>query len=122
MKKVRISKQFLEEVSKTPVVTAVCAKLNISRQTFYRWLKEDFEFRSKFEETYKQGTDNINDLAKSKLISKISEGDWQAIKYWLDSRDKEFAKPRTYFLRQIEDKEDKVNKITVEIIKSKDEI
>lgn len=118
MKKARITKRFLEEVSKAPVVTAVCAKLDISRQTFYRWLKEDFEFRSKFEETYKQGTDNINDLAKSKLISKISEGDWQAIKYWLDSRDKEFAKPRTYFLKQIEAKEDKIDKITVEIIKN----
>ena len=122
MKKTKMKKIFLEELSKTPIVSAVCNKISISRQTVYRWQREDFEFKYKYEDVYKQGTSNINDLAKSKLISKINEGDMQSIKFWLDSRDLEFAKPRTYYLKQIEAKEEKIDKITVEIIKSKDEI
>lgn len=122
MKKTRMKKLFLEELSKTPIVIAVCNKLNLSRQTIYRWKDEDYEFKYEYEEVYKQGTSSINDLAKSKLITKINESDINAIKYWLDSRDPEFAKPRTYFLKQIQAKEERIDKITVEIIKNKEEL
>jgi len=117
-----MKKIFLEELSKTPVVSAVCNKLNLSRETIYRWQKRDFEFKCRYEEVYKQGTSNINDLAKSKLITKINESDIVAIKFWLDSRDPEFAKPRTYYLKQLEAKEEKIDKITVEIIKNKEDL
>lgn len=117
-----MKKVFLEELSKTPVVSAVCNKLNISRDTIYRWQKKDFEFKYRYEEVYKHGTNNVNDLAKSKMISKINDGDFQAAKFWLESRDPEFAKPRTYFLKQLEAKEEKIDKITVEIIKNKEDL
>jgi len=121
MKRAR-KKIFLEELSKTPVMSAVCSKLNISRETIYRWQKEDSDFKSKYEEVYQQGTGNINDLAKSKLITKINEGDIGAIKYWLDNRDTEFAKPRLHFLKLIEKNQEDINKVTVQIVKSKEDL
>jgi hypothetical protein len=117
-----MKKIFLEELSKTPVMSAVCNKLNLSRETIYRWQREDFEFKHEYELVYKYGTNNVNDLAKSKIISKINDGDFHATKFWLESRDPEFAKPRIYYLKQAEQKEEKVDKITVRIVKTKEDL
>lgn len=83
MKKHRKSKLFLEELRSTPVVSAVCKQVDITRQTVYRWLKEDPDFRQEYEECLLQGTNNVNDLAVSQLINKIKQGDTGVIKYWL---------------------------------------
>ena len=94
MKYGRLAKKFLEELGKTPVVSAVCKSLGISRQTVYRWLKENEEFSLKYDECLKHGTDNINDLAKSKLIGSIDRGEKWAVQYWLNNRDKDFTRPK----------------------------
>lgn len=92
MKKHRKSKKFLEELRKTPVVSAVCKQLDISRQTIFRWIKEDTEFKKEYEECMSQGIDNVNDLAISQTINKIKQGDNGMIKYWLSSNHKTFMK------------------------------
>ena len=94
MKKSRLAKKFLEELRKTPVVSAVCAKLNLSRQTVYRWYDTDSDFRNEYDICISQGRDNINDLAESKLITKIQDGESRAIEYWLDNNSKRYIKPR----------------------------
>lgn len=83
MKKHRKAKLFLEELRKTPVVNAVCKQVDITRQTVYRWIKEDSEFNKEYEECMSQGVDNVNDLAISQLIKKVQQGDSGEIKYWL---------------------------------------
>ena len=40
------------------------------------------------------GTESVNDLAESKLISHINNGNFRAIQYWLDNHKKEYIKPR----------------------------
>lgn len=116
MKKIRMKKLFLEELSKTPVVSAVCNKLNISRQTVYRWLKEDSEFESKYREHLEHGTENINDLAKSKVINQINGGDFRACKFWLENKDRSFIKPRL-----AEEIEEGIKKISIQVFHNKDE-
>jgi len=118
MKKFRSAKQFLEELSKTPVVSAVCSKLNLSRQTIYRWIKEDSEFAENYKECLKQGSENINDLAESKLIAAINHGDSWAIKYWLDNNKKNYMKPREKIKLFIND--EKIAPILVRFIDSLD--
>ncbi len=83
MKKHRKAKLFLEELRKTPVVNAVCKQVDITRQTVYRWIKEDPEFNKEYEECMSQGVDNVNDLAVSQLIKKVQQGDNGMIKHWL---------------------------------------
>jgi hypothetical protein len=94
MKKLRKKKEFLEELRKTPIVSAVCNKIGISRQTVYRWFNEDPEFKAEYDECMSQGVNNINDLAESKLISTIDRGEPWAIKYWLESNNKKYFRPR----------------------------
>lgn len=96
MKKHRQAKQFLDELRKTPNMSAVCNKLGLSRQTIYRWRKE-YDFETEFEECLSQGTDNINDLAESKLIGKIQDGDTRSIIYWLENNHNKYRKPKPVF-------------------------
>jgi hypothetical protein len=94
MKKLSKKKEFIEEIKKTPIVAAVCNKIGISRQTVYRWLKEDIKFKIPYDESLNQGINNINDLAESKLIGAIDRGEAWAIKYWLEINNKKYYKPR----------------------------
>ena len=79
MKKHRLKKQFLEEIQINPNVSLGCAKLNISRQTAYRWMDEDYDFRMEYEKYRNQGKDSIYDLAHSKLVSAVNDGKRWAI-------------------------------------------
>lgn len=83
MKKHRKAKLFLEELRNTPIMTAVCKQVGLSRQTIFRWLKEDPEFRKEYEECMEHGVGNVNDLAISQTINKIKQGDSGMIKFWL---------------------------------------
>jgi hypothetical protein len=40
------------------------------------------------------GVHSVNDLAESKLISHINNGNLRAIQYWLDNNKKNYIKPR----------------------------
>ena len=94
MKKPRLAKKFLEEIERVPIVAVVCEKLNISRQTVYRWKNEDSEFATKFNAALYMGRDGITDLAESKLISHINNGNLRSIEYWLTNNTKRYYKPK----------------------------
>lgn len=71
-------------------VKATCKKLNISRQTFYRWIEqfriEDKNVDQEVAKAIKQGVQNINDYAENQLVQKVYKGDMNAIKFWLKHR------------------------------------
>lgn len=78
------SKQLLiEQLRKTPIILVACEKMSISRATFYRWFKEDENFKESAQEALGDGKNLINDMAESQLISSIKDKNFQAIAYWL---------------------------------------
>ena len=81
---------LIEQFRKSPVVQVACEKCGIGRTTYYRWHNEDIYFASKADKALEEGVFLINDLAVSKLIQKISEGDFNAIKYWLSHNHPKF--------------------------------
>ena len=84
----RIDKQkqlLLEQLKKTPVIEIACQKLGIGRTTFYRWQREDELFNEECYVALEQGTNLINDLAESKLIGQIQDGEFAAIRFWLQN-------------------------------------
>lgn len=94
MKKFRKQKPLLEQLRSVPNVSVACERVGIARNTFYTWIKEDPEFRKEVEEALERGVDSVNDLAESKLIAHINNGNMRAIKYWLDNNKKSYIKPR----------------------------
>ena len=60
-------------------------KLDIGRSSFYRWQSEDIVFKKAVEEAVSEGVTVVNDLAESKLVLAVKDGDIQAIRYWLNN-------------------------------------
>ena len=67
------------------IVTFACEKVGLSRQTFYRWCRDDPEF--------KERVDAINelqiDVAEASLLKKIQKGDTTAIIFYLKTKGKD---------------------------------
>ena len=74
------------------IVTTACKSAGISRETHYRWLREDPE--------YKEQVDGISDIAldfaESKLHKQIDKGDTTAVIFYLKTK----GKKRGYIERQ----------------------
>lgn len=94
MKKHYKENQFLEQLERVPNVSLACEKVGIARNTVYRWRGEDSGFKARMDTALVAGTESVNDLAESKLISHINNGNLRAIQYWLDNNKKNYVKPR----------------------------
>jgi len=74
------------------VVTTACKSVGISRETHYRWLKEDLE--------YKEAVESISDIAldfvESQLHKQIKEGEVSSTIFYLKTK----GKRRGYIERQ----------------------
>lgn len=94
MKKKYKENQFIEQLERVPNVSLACEKVGLSRNTVYRWCYEDLDFKARMDTALQSGVHSISDLAESKLISHINNGNFRAIQYWLDNHKKEYIKPR----------------------------
>ena len=78
-------KAMIEAMSKTlGVVTTACKQVGISRETHYRWMREDTDYAAACNDT-----ENITlDFAESKLHEAIMEGNIAAIIFFLKTKGK----------------------------------
>lgn len=72
----------------------VCHKLNISRQTVYRWIDEDPIFREMYDTAMQQGNESIADIAESKLMINVNNGHQRAIEFALISNREKYYRPK----------------------------
>lgn len=93
MKKHKLQEKFLEELMKTPIVQHACERVGISRNTYYRWIKENIDFSLAADECLKLGIGFVNDHAESNILNGIKKGEMRATTYWLSHRHKEYRKP-----------------------------
>lgn len=94
MKKTRaLTNKLIEELEKTPIIQVACDKVGISRNTFYRWMKEDEDFLARVSEAMSLGTGLVNDVAISNVFEGIKRKDPMYTKYWLDRKHPDFRKP-----------------------------
>lgn len=114
MKKYRKETPFLEQLAEIPNISLACERVGIARNTVYRWRNEDPDFAARMDEALVSGRNSINDLAESKLVSHINQGNMRAIQYWLDNHRREYIKPRDKSLRN--DEKPPVTKIIIEAL------
>lgn len=105
MKKHKVKKQFIEELERTPIIQVACDRVGISRNTFYRWMKEDVEFAFEVNEALDSGIDFVNDHAEGNVLNGIKKGDAGYTKYWLSSRHEAYRRP--FIHREKTEKESK---------------
>lgn len=82
---------FLEQLKKTPIVQVACEKTTLSRATYYRFRKEDEEFKKLADEALLEGSLLVNDLAESQLIGAIKDRNLVAINLWLKNHHPQYA-------------------------------
>jgi len=75
--------QFLKSLEKIPIVQKACEECGLSRNTIYRWRRENNDFRKKMDKSIKIGNRVIDDLAHMKYFSLMNEKHWPAIKHRL---------------------------------------
>lgn len=86
MKKNKTQDQFFEELKKIPIVQVACEKTGLSRNSVYRWKKEDKEFSKKMDQAMTDGVAFVNDMSESQLLTMIKEKNYPAISFWLRHR------------------------------------
>lgn len=86
MKKPKHSKLFLEELKKVPIIQVACEKTGVSRNTVYRWKREDKKFAKALEDALSDGISYVNDMSESQLLSLIKEKNFPAVRFWLNKR------------------------------------
>lgn len=74
------------------VVSTACKEIGISRQTHYRWLSEDEDYKREVEDV----SELAMDFAESELHKLIKSGDTTAIIFYLKTK----GKKRGYVERQ----------------------
>jgi hypothetical protein len=86
MKKTKLQDQFFTELEKVPIVQVACEKTGVSRNSVYRWRKEDKSFSKKMDEALANGVALVNDMSESQLLNLIKEKNYSAISFWLRHR------------------------------------
>ena len=96
------------------IVSTACNRTGISRSSFYKWNKEDEEFRKKVDEI-----DNVKlDYVETKLFKNIENEKEKSIIFYLQHK----GHKRGYVQRQninLTSNEEDIKKIEIEIIESK---
>ncbi len=92
MKKAKYSKVFLEELRKIPIVQVACEKSGLSRQSVYRWKKEDQEFAQAMEEAIADGIAFVNDMSETQLMNQIKAGNLSAVRLWLTHNHERYSR------------------------------
>jgi predicted DNA binding protein len=90
MKKAKTKDLFLAELKRVPIVQVACEKTNLSRNTIYRWKKEDENFHKEMELALAEGEALVNDMTESQLLVLIREKNWPAMSFWLKHRNPKF--------------------------------
>lgn len=89
----QLEKALLAELAKHGIVTAACKRAGLSTAQYYRWYAKNKAFWERADEALWLGKQEANDLARSRLLQKIDQGESWAIRFQLSRRDPEYKLP-----------------------------
>jgi hypothetical protein len=75
--------KLLSELEKSGNVYLSCLKINVNKATYYRWKKDDKDFRKKSTQAEKLGRESNCDIAEHALMLNVKDRKLDAIKYVL---------------------------------------
>lgn len=109
----QLKARVLEALKEVPLITYACQKLNIPKSTFYKWRNIDLKFKEEVDLAINLGRSTVNDMAISKLMKKINDGDTTSIIFWLKNNSPMFNQRMTL---QIENKYDGYTKEELDVL------
>lgn len=109
MKKNKIQDKFFEELRTIPIVQVACEKSGVSRNSVYRWKKDDKSFSKKMDQALADGVAFVSDMSESQLLTLIKEKSFPALSFWLRHRNDNY-KTKVEVSGSISTKEDPLTK------------
>lgn len=86
-------KRFIENIKKSlGIISTACVNTEISRQTFYNWIRDDEEFKKQYDEI----ANYVGDYVESKLLKLIGNSHPTALIFYCKTK----LKNRGYVERQ----------------------
>lgn len=116
---VRIKRQqekLLEALAESGNVSFACKKAGVSRDTFYRWKKDDDEFTERVILAIGSGKEFVNDLAHNQLIRNIQNGDMSAIKFQLGNCHEDYLPKKSVQPFRLDDIQKEVSILSISTI------
>lgn len=107
-KSAKMTRKIIAELEKHGNIFQACGKLQLATSTYYRWVKEDSEFRILADEAIDVGRKSSTSFAESKLLKNVSNGNQRAVEFLLKAND-----PR-YMNMNRRDVEEQINKFKAE--------
>lgn len=68
------------------MISSACHAVGIDRKTFYRWIEEDEMFKQEAYDNIQECKKDVTDMANSRLVKQIDQGNLTAVMYWLNNR------------------------------------
>jgi hypothetical protein len=96
--------KLLELLAETPIVSFACKKIGLDRSTYYRWYKDNKDFRDQADRILGIGRIRINDMAESVIIKKINADDVRSSIFWLEHNEPRYKPVRTTYVDPINHK------------------
>lgn len=87
----QLKEKVLKELEQIPIIEVAAKKAGASASTYYRWINEDYVFAQAARESLTSGLQHINDVAESKVVTGIYNGDKTFIIFWLKNRHQNYA-------------------------------
>lgn len=97
--------QLIEILNENPLVTYACKKVGIGRNTFYRWVRSNPDFKREVEHALSLGRGQWVDTAEAALMKAIRDGNLGAIKFFLTHNDRRYINKRTVYVEPLDEKE-----------------
>jgi len=116
LKQDKNKKAIIEKLKQSPIIQIACKKVGIGRATYYRWRKQDKEFRKLADKAIYEGILLINDMAESQLISSIKDKHMTGIIFWLKNRHSAYT-DKIKIDANVRNKEEKLTAEQEELIK-----
>ncbi|MEI6528669.1 MAG: hypothetical protein WCO10_03310 [bacterium] len=90
--------KIITALSETPLISFACKKAGISRATFYRWKKDNKDFRDRVDVVLEHGREHISEMCEAALIKEAKNGNMVAIRFWLSNNEKRYLPRRTIYV------------------------
>ena len=82
-RQIKNKRDLITTFKEMPIIEVAVKRVGISRDTYYRWRKEDKEFLEQSQDAIFQGIDFINDMSESQVVTLIKEKKKKEIVLWL---------------------------------------
>lgn len=87
----KLKEAFLDQLKRTPTIETACQKVNISRATVYRWIRESKKFEQLVDTALGEGRTFMSDIAENQLFSLIGDKKIEAIRLYLSTHNSRYS-------------------------------